>query len=283
MSAPGEEQGAPAPLAALRGARPAPAVENRIVEGAMARAMGPRARPVWPWLVPVAAAAAAVVVWIGRAGTPLPTLVPTLPGPGETPKAAEVARAEEAPHLRFRTEATDAVMREETVGIHQKIVHLTQGTATFSVDPVPPGGLFAVQTPHGRVEVVGTRFTVAVGEACSRVSVSEGRVRVRRDADVFLVGVGESRDVCRGAPAGEETVRQALADLAAGRSDAAGARLEAYLADQPNGLFAEEALFHLALLARRSGDAEAARAATERFLHRFPTGQRAERLRASAP
>ncbi len=271
----GSNDTAPEALVALRGARPAPAVENRIVEGALARAMGPRPRPVWPWLLAGAAAAAGVFV----------ALRPK--GPAEIPDAPAVAAASQsAPaleDLRYVAEGSDAVFRVETPGIHQKIVHLSAGTATFAVQPVPPGGLFAVQTPHGRVEVVGTRFTVAVGERCSRVSVSEGKVRVRRDDAVFLVPAGESREVCRGGEVGEGLMGRAQEDLAAGRFDDARRGFEAYLGLAPSGLFAEDALFNLALLARRAGDEATHRAATERFLQRFPTGPRAERLRSQSP
>lgn len=279
-----ETDTAPEALVALRGARPAPAVENRIVEGALARAMGPRPRPVWPWLVAGAAAAAAVFFGLSRP--------PAVPEGAESVVALETSDPPAAPPttpppaaegVRYVAEGADAVYRVETPGINQKVVHLSAGTATFEVAPVPAGGLFAVQTPHGRVEVVGTRFTVAVGARCSRVSVSEGRVRVRRDHEAFLVPAGESREVCRGGEAGEGLMGRAQEDLAAGRLDDARRGFEAYLELAPGGLFAEDALFHLALLARRSGDVAARREATERFLARFPTGPRVERLRSPGP
>jgi len=265
------------PLAALRDARPAPSVEHRIVEGAMARAAGPQRRTWSLALAGVAVAAAAVLLTFALrpAGEPPGALAPAVDAP--TP----VVRTE-TPQMRYQvTEGADAVFRVETPVPNQTVVHLSAGTASFAVEPVPPGGFFAVETPHGRVEVVGTRFSVTVGERCTRVAVTEGKVRVRREADAVLVPAGETREICRGGPAGEAVMRAALQDLAGGRTAAARARLEGYLAAWPDGLFAEEALFHLALLARREGDAQAAAAATTRYLTRFPSGHRADRLRAA--
>ncbi|MEZ4470881.1 MAG: FecR domain-containing protein [bacterium] len=181
------------------------------------------------------------------------------------------------------TQGADAAFRVASEARDRTVVELSAGTATFAVEPLPPGGIFAVETPHGRVEVVGTRFSVTVEDRCTRVDVAEGKVRVRREADAFLVPAGESRTICKGSLSGEEALRAALGDLAAGRAEAGRQRLEGYLAAEPRGLFAEDALFHLALLARREGDEAATRAAVDRFLARFPTGHRADRLRALRP
>ncbi|MCB9545672.1 MAG: FecR domain-containing protein [Myxococcales bacterium] len=258
---------APDPLRALAEARPDPAVEHRIAEGAMARAMAPR-RPVWP-LLAAAAAAAGVALWWGSRAQPT---LPTLP------------EIRVATGVRYQvTQGADAAFQVARESQDQTVVELSSGTATFAVEPLPPGGEFAVETPHGRVEVVGTRFSVTVEARCTRVDVAEGTVRVRREADAFLVPAGQSRSICKGGLEGEAVIRAALDDLAAGRVDAGRGRLEGYLVEQPRGLFAEDALFHLALLARREGDAAGARLAIDRFLARFPTGHRADRLRALRP
>jgi hypothetical protein len=60
------------------------------------------------------------------------------------------------------------------------------------VDPQDPRRPFAVETPHFRIVVVGTRFDVLVECDASSVSVLEGRVRVERNGVEVLLGAGES-------------------------------------------------------------------------------------------
>ena len=88
---------------------------------------------------------------------------------------------------------------------------------------------FVLVTPHARVSVVGTRFTVSVAEAASRVDVTEGRVRVER------AGGGGTRDVEAGHHAIELTYNHDGRDyelgsqfghLALGVSDLEAAREE---------------------------------------------------------
>ncbi|HJL18272.1 MAG TPA: FecR family protein [Sandaracinaceae bacterium LLY-WYZ-13_1] len=57
-------------------------------------------------------------------------------------------------------------------------VSVARGALLADVSPLGEGEAFAVRTPHGRVEVRGTVFTVDVREGRTVVRVHEGRVRV---------------------------------------------------------------------------------------------------------
>lgn len=59
-----------------------------------------------------------------------------------------------------------------------KRIELQSGTLSASVASQPADAPFAVITPHARATVLGTRFTLAVEDARSRLAVDHGRVRV---------------------------------------------------------------------------------------------------------
>src|SRR5690606_2684178 len=157
---------------------------------------------------------------------------------------------------------------------------------------LPAGHGFRVATAAALVEVVGTRFTVAIEDGCTWVAVSEGAVRVTpASSDIDELGAGSRRTYC-GAGAGpglgaEETpeaderwVREALVQVSSGRDLArATPLLERYLVHHGDGVFAEDAMFHLALLYRGHGRAADAARLIDRFLERFPRSARAGRLR----
>jgi hypothetical protein len=163
---------------------------------------------------------------------------------------------------------------------------LTAGKVELAVDPLPAGHGFRVATAAALVEVVGTRFTVAIEDGCTWVAVSEGVVRVTpASSDIDELRAGSRRTYCgataaENPEAGERWVREALVQVSAGRDLArATTLLERYLAHHEGGVFAEDAMFHLALLYRgQERDADAARL-IDRFLERFPHSDRAERLR----
>lgn len=263
----------PAPLQALRDARPSPSVEQRIVDGAMGRALAPRRRRLAP--VVFAAATAAAAVWLFTRPAETPQTTPAAP----TSTALQSAPAPPVEVRHRMTHGKDAVFQVETPSPDRTEVQLTAGQAQFEVEPLPPGGIFAVQTPHARIEVVGTAFTIDVSGGCSAVSVSEGRVRVRQGDAVRFVSAGERHRACPRAAAGERQVQSGLAHLVAGRTAEGVAELERYVAAHPRGPLAEEALYHLALAADRAGDAAALERAVSRYLERFPRSARAERVR----
>ncbi len=62
-------------------------------------------------------------------------------------------------------------------------VELTQGLLSASVGPHAKDHPFVVHTPNADAEVLGTRFSLDVTAAGTRLNVYESRVRLRRDAD----------------------------------------------------------------------------------------------------
>lgn len=74
----------------------------------------------------------------------------------------------------------------------ERRVFLDSGAVRARIDPQPPGRPFALITPHVRVVVVGTRFSVVVEPAATTVSVEEGLVRVQEGARSVLAGPGRS-------------------------------------------------------------------------------------------
>lgn len=261
-------------LTQLRDARPSATAEQRIIDGAVARSMAPKRRVFAPMFI--AAATAAAAVWFFTRPTP----VVDAPAPDSiamvTSDAPAVAPAKVSHQM---THGEGAVFEVDQPSAQQTEVQLTAGAASFQVDPLPPGGVFAVQTPHARVEVVGTAFKVDVANGCSHVTVTEGRVRVRQGDAVHFVSAGEAHRACPSAVAGEAWVQAGLAHLVAGDTGAGMAELERYVAAHPQGALAEEALFHLALAAHRAGDADLLDSARARYLKAFPQSARAQRVR----
>lgn len=176
----------------------AAALPRLALETGLARApmAVPRARP---WRLPAVAAAALLMLgalawWLAersptdgvradgsgltveRAGKRLP--------PGQALRAGDLLLAEGgAARLAWDGEATaielagGSRLRVETLGPHKRL-RLEQGALRAEVAPQPTGGDLAIATPFGAVEVVGTRFSVAVGVRASTVAVEHGTVRV---------------------------------------------------------------------------------------------------------
>lgn len=88
----------------------------------------------------------------------------------------------------------------EELGV-RKVVRLEQGGLEAVVAPQPADGGLTIVTPHGRVEVVGTRFAVQVQERGSRVAVTHGRVRVSpaSGGPAVMVEAGYAADLTPGA------------------------------------------------------------------------------------
>ncbi len=250
-------------LTALRGAAPAPAVVERIVAGATTDRRPARRRG---FIVPALAlaAAAAIAAWV------------------LAPASADVLTV--GPHRVTRAETAEVEVTRRTRD--DTLVRLERGEASFDVAPLGDGEAFRVQTPELEVEVVGTAFTVHSAARCSTVEVSEGKVRVSAGRASRLLTAGERMRHCAAAAEntapGEALIREAQRHLL----DPAGAPqaialFDRYAAAHPDGVFLEEALFHLAFAHRAAGDEAAAAAAAERFVERFPRSRRAARLRAA--
>jgi ferric-dicitrate binding protein FerR (iron transport regulator) len=137
------------------------------------------------------------------------------------------------------------------------------------------------------VQVVGTRFQVTSLPSCTVVAVEEGKVQVtdaegRSDA----VASGERRTFCA-PPAkiamddepGTEQIREALVLVSSGKDLERAARMLAeYREQHPDGVFAEEALFHLCVIDLRLSRVQQAAELSEAFARRFPNSPRARTL-----
>lgn len=252
-------------LATLRGARPADAVSRRIA----ARALEPRAGR--RWIVPaigLAAAAAAVAFWVA------------LPRP-DAGDRLEVGR-----HTVVRGADSDVEVVRRSAD--RTLVRLGDGTADFEIEPLGEGQSFRVRTPELEVEVVGTAFRVSSTAGCSTVEVREGRVRVTAGRASSLLTAGESTRHCATAveapTPGEALVREAQQlMLSPDRAAEAATLFGRYLEAHPQGVFREEAMFHLAFAERMAGQDDAARRAAARFLEFFPESRRAGRMRDAFP
>lgn len=64
-----------------------------------------------------------------------------------------------------------------------KRIQLNAGSITADVAPQPSGRPLVLITPHLRVEVVGTRFSLEVDEQGTRIEMEHGRVKLRRPED----------------------------------------------------------------------------------------------------
>lgn len=276
-------------LGQLKDAGPGAEVEARIVRGALARIEGRSRASVWGWrwLVPTAAvagAAAAFALW----PRPLATVEP-----GTYVARAEPARFSLGPHqIELASETTAELVQTEPGAVR---IALGRGKVDCDVDPLAADETFEVRTEHARVAVVGTRFVVEADDGCTRVRVTEGRVRVEGDAALdgalLTLGAGETEELCvpepepatEPAPAVEpppeaDLMRAALDRMAAGEIDAAVADFEAYRATYPDGAFVEDALFHQAVLELKRDNFAAAEALVNRFAERFPDSSRRKTL-----
>jgi hypothetical protein len=176
-------------------------------------------------------------------------------------------------------------------------VVLDRGSASFDVAPLE-GGSFRVDTPHARVVVRGTRFTVRVRERrpCTDVSVARGLVRASAlGGQEVALRRGHSRTLCLPSnqnqnqkqeqeqeqeQAPERELQQALRLLVSGEDYPRVARvLSGYLDRHPRGVFAEDALFHLVFVRQHLGQKAEARRLAEAFVVRFPEGERVRRVR----
>jgi FecR-like protein len=163
-----------------------------------------------------------------------------------------------------------------------QVFRVDAGTVEFRVAKLTPGDRFLVDTSDAEVEVRGTRFRVSIApDPCAngvvtRVSVTEGVVAVRRAGGEVRVRPGEQWPADCDQPAIPLVPASAL-PRAALAVPATSGRGESALGEQ-------NALFAVAVDARRRGDTSGAIAALEQLISRYPSGPldesaHAERLR----
>lgn len=184
------------------------------------------------------------------------------------------------------TLAPGSQVRVLSTSVAGAVLRVDGGSAHFSIKPLA-GKRFRVQTAQMEVEVVGTRFTVAVDSSCSRVSVDRGRVLVKsRQGASWSLTAGSGRTLCSEPTRPEvltpeeQLIHRALTLLA---SDAelnrAESLLEQYLKEFPAGSFIQEAHYQLVFALARLGRTEEAHEHGRRFLRRFPDGELANKVR----
>ena len=242
------------------------------------------------WLAPwVAAASLAIVVVVtGLEPAPRSRVVASAPSEGRSPPATEAARAPGfwlGPHHVVMAPSS----RFETLGggTDEIVMRLMAGLGRFDIHPLEPGQTFRIETPHAIVEVIGTRFSVDVEPECTEIAVEEGRVHVTggRLSKIRALAARHTERFC--APIdtpplrGEAAVREALISLGQQRDlPRAQTLLARYVHDHDDGVFLEDALFHLTFVTDQLESRAEARRYAAQVLERFPSGRRADRLRA---
>ncbi|MBI5545250.1 MAG: FecR domain-containing protein [Deltaproteobacteria bacterium] len=280
-----------------------PGTAARITHHSMQRL--PRGSPV-PWAQTIALASASLCAGLlvsflalrsdppSREVTPLaPALAsssPTTATAGMVIAAGEESR--DATILRHLVQvAPHASVRVERAAAGQVELSVLKGSSRFAVEHLREHEGFRVRVGTVLIEVVGTRFDVATDGICSVVGVSEGRVRVTSGGVREAVSQGERKTFCPpesvrhglsahpGDEPGTELVREALVLISAGKElEEAATLLERYRSEHREGVFAEDALFHLCILELRRANAARARELAAEFRRRFPNTTRNETL-----
>ncbi len=176
-------------------------------------------------------------------------------------------------------------LRVERIDSQQVEVTVAKGASRFAVEHLTAGERFRVRAGAAEVEVVGTKFEVALAGPCTEVEVTEGRVRVTHEKTATFVSQGERRAFCPNQAGTDESsdaqlVREALVLISNGTQlEHAAQVLADYRSRHPEGEFAQEALFHLSVIRLRQSRLEEARALADEFRRRFPGSQRIQTLR----
>jgi ferric-dicitrate binding protein FerR (iron transport regulator) len=174
-------------------------------EPATAPLLKPAAIVRRPWILPAVAATAcfaliiAVVLWkSGGPAEPFKVMSGDVKTEGSRVEVAgttsALIRMSDGSEAQLAP-ASSAVFRGR-VGDARQVVELQQGSGSFKVAKAPDS--FRVDTPSGRVSVLGTEFSVELrkqkkGPAALAVSVASGRVRVEAGGVTRELGPGESR------------------------------------------------------------------------------------------
>jgi hypothetical protein len=132
------------------------------------------------------AAAAVLLLAIGAItyrAIPRSTPVATAPGAGGTRMTAGEST------LDVASGSVVSVHGDDQRGI---VVNLDRGSVDFEVTPRKGRPTYVVETPHARVEVVGTHFRVEVQDKVTRVAVTTGIVRVSANGGERLIQAGQT-------------------------------------------------------------------------------------------
>jgi hypothetical protein len=172
-------------------------------------------------------------------------------------------------------------------------IQLEAGSLSIHVRPQQPGERFLVVLPDGDLEVRGTTFDVSVkGARTTAVHVTEGVVELRIAGNPMrrLEAGGTWSPLAPASPSasaspspgssaskapphddGETAYAAALRALGAGDNEGASAALRAFVVAHPEAPQTEDATFLEAVALARAGRIDAAGAAAEEHLARFPS------------
>lgn len=135
------------------------------------------------------------VQWIGSGGRVTEELVVggTLPG-----GTIELLSSDSWLEFEFLDESTVTLAGQAAVTISerkQKELHLRYGSFSASVQPQSPNRPMLVHTPVAELRVLGTQFNVDALPEATRLTVNEGRVRLKRLTDGREVDVPARNEV----------------------------------------------------------------------------------------
>lgn len=192
--------------------------------------------------------------------------------PGETLEAVGQQEWEWAAG-RSQISLRDGEMHLERASDGEIRIHVERGTASFQVDHRSKSESFHVGFGACHIEVVGTRFTIAVDSATSTASVQDGRVRFLGPGRDRLLEAGQELSCTPPAAAAPPSPARSTAPGPAARP-ASSKSADPKLVATPSA--ADLAFEKLQLLCRSSG-ATCTEARAD-FVRRFPSDDRAIEL-----
>lgn len=256
------------------------------------------------WRTWTAAGAAALVLvagaarWSGHAGShataATASMTSSLPAsPPAEPRAPAVEADPQPPRWAGALTPSEGLRWSRLRDSEVERVRLEAGSLSIHVRPQQPGERFLVVLPDGDLEVRGTTFDVTVkGNQTTAVHVTEGVVELRIDGYPVrrltaggvwsppTAGSGSaSASAILGPSASKAPARddgaadyaRALGALGAGDNQGASTALRAFVAAHPDAAQIEDATFLQAVALARAGRVDAAGAAAEEHLARFPS------------
>ena len=131
----------------------------------------------------VLAEVSGAVTWVDQAGQ---THHDVKPGDKLRGGTLQVQGTTSFAELLFRDGSTVTLGGESEMTLAaspQKILVVRSGDLRAEVSPQPAGRPMLVRTPTAEVEVLGTRFSMAVDPQETKLTVAQGRVQMRRLAD----------------------------------------------------------------------------------------------------
>lgn len=188
----------------VRDATPPPGARERVRAGIPARIVRAQRRRTVVICAGVLAAAACAVAIAGRLHA-----VGERAAPAGARLSAGVLELDSRARVLVADGASVWLVRDDGAGT---VIRVERGTIVANVAPRAAGRPFVVEARDVRVEVVGTRFAVAVAaDGVVGVRGDEGVVRVRRGTSEVRVGAGDAWPTDAAAPPIDEAARARVA------------------------------------------------------------------------